>query len=384
MKNLDLALLFVAIIFLISCGSDESKRDNASIEPNNTIEEANTIDLGFEFAMKIHEDDDVDWYEVEVPGQGYLTVAAKGVPSELDLSVRFATYEEWESNPENFITSNLKLPASVSIIEEGTYFVRVGDRYSRNSSDEEFMIRIDFTEEFDKFEPNQSPQEAKLVEFGEEYESAIFPIGDEDWFKVNVEEQGYLSVRARNIPDNLELATYFATYDEYSSQKINTIKSRGGVPQNISITEPGEYYIIFCDRYDRYASMDLFTWTVDFIEEMDIYEPNNTHSDAKEVKPNDTIEIAIFPVGDQDFFEMNFEEKGSLTIRAGNHGDIELSARIHTLDTLSDKLQRVETYNSFPITHEIDDIEQTYYIEFYDRYSRRASPELFELIFDFE
>lgn len=376
--------LFVVMIFLISCGSQEEQRDNASIEPNNTIEEANTIDLGFEFAMKIHEDDDVDWYEVEVPGQGYLTVAAKGVPSELDLSVRFATYEEWESNPENFITSNLKLPASVSIIEEGTYFVRVSDRYSRNSSDEEFMLRIDFTEEFDKFEPNQSPQEAKLVEFGVEYESAIFPIGDEDWFKVNVKEQGYLSVRARNVPDNLELATYFATYDEYSSQKINTIKGKGELPQNIAITEPGEYYIVLCDRWDRYASKELFTWTVDFIEEMDIYEPNNTHSDAKEIQPNDTIEIAIFPIGDQDFFKINFEEEGKLTIRAGSHGIKDLTAKIHKLDTLTNKYKTVATYYSFPVTHKVEEIETAYYIEFYDRWNRHASPDLFNLIFSFE
>lgn len=136
---------------------------------------------------------------VEAPAQGYLEVLTRDVPDDINLRARFATYDEWGEEKENFLTDNKRTPAAVPVYEEGKYYVRVKDRRNRNYSKEEFYIKINFTEEFDLFEPNNDAPSANKIEFDKEYKSAIFPTEDRDWFSVEVKKQGYLNIGAKNI-----------------------------------------------------------------------------------------------------------------------------------------------------------------------------------------
>ncbi len=385
MEKIKILSIVLSFLFCVSCGDKKPSIDNASIEPNDNIEEANTISLGTEFSMAINPKGDVDWYQVEVKGQGYLQVLTRNVPDNLDVQVRFATYDEWGSKNENFLTDYLKTPCAIPIYDDSTYYIMVCDRWGANFSEEEFFVKFDFIEEFDNYEPNNKPASAYKVEFGKEYQSAIFPKADEDWFMVEVKEQGYLQVKAKNIPDNVELTTYFATYDEYSKPKTNTLRAKLPLPNSVAITEPGEYYIVFADRWNNKESQQLFTWTVDFLPEMDIYEPNNKFTDAKETGLNDTLQIAIYPVGDNDFFKFIPEKKGKLTVRANPPGNLEVAVRIHKLDSYNDnKLKTFKNFTTFPFEFEIEEVDTEYYIEFYDRWSRYQNPELFKVFFEFK
>ncbi len=380
MKKISLLIISFLLVFSFSCS-----KDKISEEPNDTIEEANPVSPGTEFKMSINPEGDVDWYEVEVPGQGYLEVRAREVPEELDLHARFATYDEWNSNGEEYITGQLRLPAAVQIVEEGTYYVRLGDRYNNNYSPDEFKVKMNFIEEFDKHEPNNKPPEASEVEFGKEYKSAIFPLNDRDWFLTVVEQQGYLRIRAKDIPDDIELAAYVATYDEYAADKKNTVKSNTRVPFDVAITEPGEYYVVFRDRYDNYSSKDKFTWRIDFLPEMDKYEPNDDFSQAEEIELNSSVELAIFPEGDRDFFKVVPERTGTLYLKARDYGDIDLTARLFKPDLEDEsKVITLEGKTRFPAEFDLTNSGGEYYVELMDRYDNNSNPELFKVLFEFE
>ncbi len=391
MKKPIIAIITTTLLFLVySC---EPGKDNASIEPNDTIDQANTIGLNTEFSMAIYPHLDIDWYEVEVPGQGYLQVLVRDVP-DLYLVARLATYDEWGEEKENYLTGRRKTPCAMHIFEEGTYFIKMrdyttyagywlGGQYSKYSEDE-FYVKFNFIEEFDPHEPNYDVENAVEVEFGEEYESAIYPRGDEDWFKVNVEEQGYLQVQTRNVPDELELQAYFAVYDEYAEEPVEVIKDKANIPVEIAVTEPGEYYIVLSDDRNRNESKDLFNWKVNFIPEMDKYEPNDHFTDAKEIGVNDTIRLAIFPRGDKDFFKITPETSGNLRVMSKGHGDIEPSVALYSLDPDDpNKLIELKSKTRIPADLEIEEVKE-YYIKISDRRHRNASQDLFDVVLRFE
>lgn len=170
-------LLFVLGFFFIACGSgNDSKEEQAeSNEPNNKIEEATAVDLGSEFNLKIDESGDIDWFKVEVKEQGYLQVMAKGLPEDLDIQMRFAKYDEWGDDKEDFLTSFAEMPTAIQVLEEGTYYVMVAERWGEKSSDDEFTLKIEFTKEFDEYEPNSDVLTAQLVEFGEGVQISDIP-----------------------------------------------------------------------------------------------------------------------------------------------------------------------------------------------------------------
>ncbi|MEA3447009.1 MAG: hypothetical protein U9Q98_00960 [Bacteroidota bacterium] len=383
MKKLHVFFLLGLLITCISCGSDSSEKQNESVEPNDKIDEANSIAPGTEFQMKIHPKEDKDWYKVEIPGQGYLKLVSKNVPDELNAQVRFATYEEWGEEKENFLTNFLKMPAAVAFEGKDTCYALVVDRWDENASETPFTLKFEFIEEFDEHEPNNEVEAAKDIELGKAYKSAIFPKGEKDWFKFTTSEQGYLHVACKDKPEGMEVAVAVATYDEFSEEKIEYLKNLDAMPQSVVLTDPGKYYIVVSDRWDENASEKLFTWKPEFIPEMDTCEPNNTFTDAKLVACNDTVNLAVFPKDDKDIFKFTPEGPGKLKIKSRKMEDVNVSAGIYKLNEDENELKELQGVNELPITYDVVEAGMDYYIVIRDRWHEDESPETFDVIFEY-
>lgn len=377
-------LLYVLFVFvLVACGSgkDKSSDTSKSIEPNDKIKEANKVKLGDVIKMSIDEKGDVDWYKVEVTEPGYLQVSTNDLPKNLELVVRFAKYSEWGGSKEVYLTDFSETPCAVSVVDTGTYYILVADQWNQNFSEEELSLKIDFIKEFDEFEPNNDPISAQGVEFGKEYKSAIFPKDDEDWFSVKTLEQGYLEVKAKGVDENFELAISLAQIDEYAENPLIFIKEHISLPSGFAVVEPGKYYIAFSEIWHSAESQTLFNWVVNFIPEMDVNEPNDTKENAKEITGNETINLAIFPLGDIDMFKFSPQKKASLKIKGKDFGNIEAAVVIHKLDDNGE----LEQISSFKIPGEFDIPEagKDYYITIMDDWTNNSSPELMEIVFTY-
>ncbi|MDD2634398.1 MAG: hypothetical protein PHW82_02745 [Bacteroidales bacterium] len=380
MKKGNLLYILLAFVF-IACGSgkDKASDKSGSIEPNDKIEDANELKLGDEIAMSIDKKGDVDWYKVEIEEQGYLQALTNGVPENLDVYVRFAKYDEWGEDKEVFLTNYIETPSTLQILESGIYYILVADRWGENFSEEEFSLKIDFIKEFDTFEPNSEPLLAKDIEFEKEYKSAIFPIGDQDWFKVKVDSQGYIEVKAKGMDEDLDLTAEFAQYNEYDEKPVKVLRAKELTPSVLAVVKPGEYYILLSDRWNEKGAQTLFNWVVSFIPEMDINEPNDTYDNAKEITGNDTVNLAIFPVGDIDMFKFTPLKKASLSVKGKDFGQIEAILVVYTLDDAGE-LEEISS-SQIPGKVEIPKAEKDYYIAIKDRWNEKASPELMEIIF---
>lgn len=359
-----LILTTISSLFIWSCGGGSIG------EPNNTIDKANAVKLNEPINMKIHEKKDVDWYSVELPGQGYLKIMTKNIPEELVPQAALAVYEEWQGNEGEYLKSWTNLPCAMAIPKAGTYHIAIIDDYNDAMSDSEFEVKFEFVNEFDDFETNNNPKNAKQVEAGKEYKSAIYPTGDQDWFKINVESQGYLTIKAKNINESIVAQTRFVKYDEYKPDDLDVVRDYGKLPRSVSIIKPGEYYFQLLDDYNDQESDQLFDWVIEFTPEFDTNEPNNKFEDAKELTENDTLNLAIFPEGDVDIYKVNVNSPCKLNITAKDYEEIVPQVKLSMKDTTgTNELIEIGDWQNIPAEIEIPDTINTYFIKFIDDYS---------------
>ncbi|MDA3780977.1 MAG: hypothetical protein PF487_12270 [Bacteroidales bacterium] len=331
MKIIKLSILFGLFLMIFSCN-----KKAADHEPNNNISEASEIVLGQEFAIKISPVGDIDWFKVDIKEQGYLKVQSLTEPADVKLEVGFALYEEWEAEKEKWLRKWKKLPDALFISKAGTYYFAIIDDYNDAETKKEVKIKANFIKEFDPTEPNNSPQEAVELEIAKASKIAIFPVGDVDWIKVNAQKQGYLKVSAKDFSKDLVLEIRFCKYDEWSDPKISVIRNWKKLPDACFVPDSGDYYIYLHDNYNDQASEKPFNLKIDFLDEIDIYEPNNQFNKAKRVNRGDTLNIAIFPQKDLDYFKINVLDGNKIKFLASEIAEVEVELRLFVVDPNDD------------------------------------------------
>ncbi len=370
-------LLLVGTVWIAGC---EGKKGQGDKEPNNSIEKAGEINLDESFPIKIHPKGDVDWFKVDLPEQGYLQIQVGEYPEELKPEVAFALYQEWEEKKENRIRGWNYLPDAVPIPEQGSYYFALKDDYDDASSEEAFQIKATFLKEFDPYEPNDTPEEAKLIKVGSVIKPAIYPVKDVDWFKVSLDEQGYLILKTNNVPREITPEVSYYVYDEWSDPKVERLRNWSKLPDACFIPDSGDYLIQLQDDYNDACSENPFDLKIEFLAEMDKAEPNNAFSDAKSINRGDTLSLAVFPRGDRDYYKINTGELENLKIKGKGFSKIVPEIKLQVLDEDNlTKLNDASRWKKLPAEFEVEKNKE-YFIVIHDDYDDESSPEVFQLI----
>lgn len=379
MKILQSGLIGLFVCSLITACSSTTKKNDIPIgEPNNTILEAGIIEFGKSYSMKIDSIGDIDWYGAVIEKPGYFEIATKTVPENLKIQVRFAYKEEWESNKEKWETKWMNIPATIKVTKADTLYFAIIDDYNDAFSDEAFEFKAEFIDEFDPYEPNNTPEEASDIPVGEVIQSAIFPIGDADWFKLEADITGYFMLRARTVPEGIKPNVRFAKKQSEFSP-IEHISKWKGLPAGIQINKPGTYYIEMIDDYNDAMSREMMEWKIDFISEMDTTEPNNSFEEGYTVAVGDTVRAAIFPVEDSDFFKIKPERTGTVQVGAkGVSKDLKLQMKLFEMNDFKEKA--ISKWEYLPAKFDLEEGKE-YYLQLVDDYNDAYSEEPFELIF---
>jgi len=370
-------LVFPAVLLLalISCSSGGGGGDR---EPNNTIEEAVEINLGEVFEISIDPQGDYDYFKTEIPEQGYMKIQATGVPEGLTLEVRFSIYQEWEGEKTKWLRGWTQLPDALFITEPGTYYFVIHDDYDDKVSKEKIQIKAEFVPEFDPTEPNNAVEEAKAVDFGD-LKLAIFPTGDRDWLKVNAPGQGYIRAMTKNVPEGITPEIYYAVYDEWADPKVQEIRSWHRLPDACFIPYSGVYYLLFHDDYDDKSSESVMDIKLEFMPEMDTYEPNNTFENAKTVERGDTLELVVFPAGDRDYYKIMLNEGDKVKFLAKDFENITPEIILQIVNPANqNELMNVSDWKRLPAEFEVN-TTQEFYILVHDDYDDAGSPKLFTI-----
>lgn len=159
----------------------------------------------------------------------------------------------------------------------------------------------------DMYEPNDSLETAKIININSPIEGSFSTPADSDWYKISLPKKVNLSL---NIPSNVD-----GIMEIYSlnGQLVNTINS-GGVggseTQDFTIPSDGIYYIKIKEATGK-TSLDGYRLRVN---ELDIYEPNNTIQTASLIPVNQTIKAKINPSNDLDYYKIVLSQGGATSI----------------------------------------------------------------------
>jgi len=351
---------------------------DAEEEPNNSPGEANPVEFGKAFTMKIQTKGDNDWYKLPVKEQGYIRLMAKNVPDSLGLQARYGTWDEWE---EEFteIRGWHGLPDACAVVS-GEVYIQIHDDWDDAAASQEITMRMDFLPEMDTAERNNSPKTAAEFTPGSSTKMAIFPVGDSDWFKVPIKEQGYLQVITRGVPDGIGLQVRYGTWDEWDNE-FTVLRDWKYLPDAFAAVE-GEVYVQFIDDWNDGGSPELFDMKMDFLPEMDPGEPNDSPKEATEFEAGSTTKMAIYPVGDRDWYKVSVPEQGYLqVITRGVPDGVAPQVRYGTYDEWDDELMVIRDWKYMPDGCAVT--EGDVYLQFVDDWNDGGNQELFDLKIDF-
>jgi hypothetical protein len=344
---------------------------------NNAFKTAPAVALGDTQCPATYPVGDVDTFRVKVVAPGYLDVQAKDVPDGLGLQVRVCTFDEWKGEQE--VRGWRKAPDACQV-GPGEYFVQIGDDWNDAASPRAFPLRIAFREEMDATEPaNNTPAAAPAIALGSTVNPAIFPVGDTDWFKVEVEKRGYLSVQARDVPDGIAPEIRVCTLTGAEPKELRGWRK---LPDACRV-EPGAYYVELHDDWNDAASPQTFPLLVGFIEEMDAAEPNDARPSAKQLAPGQTVSVAIFPVGDVDIYSVSRPKAGTIKVQAaGVPEGLGLQASVAAArEDSPDELRDIHGWTGLPATFTLD-AGRTYYLRLADDWNDAASSTPFSVRFN--
>lgn len=328
MKSLRISLSVSLLLFLFGCGPEPSKRVG---EPNDRIGDAGFLPDGKAIEMRIDSSGDRDWYGFRMPSAGYIQVKVKDVPKDLDLQVRFADRLSWEKEDHEWRGEWEELPASHAVHDQDTVHFVVRDA-EKGMSKDTFKLKAEFLEAIDPHEPNDEMDEAGKLELGARCTSYVFPKGDRDLFKVKADTQGYLFVEPRQVPEDIDAEARFLKRVRMSGEMV-PISGYRRLPAAAFVRGSGEYYVEIGDEDNEGSSREPLHWDLSFIEEMDSTEPNARWQDAHPVRLSDTVELALFPVGDRDLLQLRIGGEGVTEgkVRVSTQGVGELSLQMKTV-----------------------------------------------------
>ncbi len=198
-------------------------------------------------------------------------------------------------------------PAGVICYYVITAFDRAGNESERSSEVG--------AENVAETEPNGDFAAADPVAPDSAVAAAVYPKGDNDYFKFNVSGDGQLNVSLTNAA--AEIDAVVAVYD---SSRVQIAYQYGGgsgrsvVLSSVELPSGGDYYLHIYDNGNNDGSPTPYRLQAIFAANTDSDEPNDDFAAAAAGVPGRTVTPTIFPRGDNDYFKINLSRGGRLNI----------------------------------------------------------------------
>lgn len=231
-------------------------------------------------------------------------------------------------------------------------------------------------------ESNNYISKANTVKIGEVFSHRIYPLGDVDWFKVQIPEQGYLRIVSVSSPSDVEIEVMFAQATDLRKNKFKQLRSWMELPDACFCRVKGNIYFSLKDQWDDGASPDISEIKVEFIPEVDITEPNNDYTEAFPVSFGNTFDVSIFPLKDGDWFSFQADSQGYVEILIPSKvSKVQPEARFYKKNEF-DKLQEIGLWKELPGGFAIEQPGQ-YYVYVHDTWEDDCCENPFQLIMNF-
>ena len=354
---------------------------------NDSYGTAQPVDLAATVQSQITPRGDNDWYRVVVPIAGELSVGVDQAPAELDLFARVWNAErqvvaDWQGAGR----AGGELDARFPLPAPGEYRIQLSDGRNDADSGAGFDLELDFRPANDPLEPNNAISAAKAIPLPANFRPAIYPRGDNDWYRIWIPSPGLLTVITEEVPEDLDISIRLWGLDGNVIRDWAQPPRKGGDTYfEAELAVPGVYAIEMVDGRSDSSDVRTFSLSAEFLPVGDETEPNNSFGAAAQ-RPNSGLQrIAIFPRGDTDWLAIDVDHPGQLEIFGqGIPTEIDLHARVWSAnkDVIRDW---IKPYRQGGDLEGFADLSKPgrYFIEIADGRSDASSPELFDLTLTF-
>jgi len=298
-------------------GATNQPQSVTETEPaNNGFGAATMVSIDGTASGLIGKKGDVDFWRVRAPRRGALSVRSSAVPPEVDLAVRL-----WDANrdalsgwvaapkPGGAIETVFDLPAG------GDYRLEIRDGRNDASSDATYRVALEFTPVPETAEPNDTIGQATRAPIDSAFMASILPKGDVDWILVMADDQGELNVRVATPPDNLDLAVRLWNADgEAITGWVSALAVGGPLNASFDVARPGQYLLELRDGHNDARSAVPFEVALNLRPTGERGEPNDSIRTATPLQFEDTVAATILPKGDADWYAIDAEVPGELTV----------------------------------------------------------------------
>jgi len=295
-----------------------------AFEPNDSIQQASTVVSGKQFDSFIYRPGDVDYYRIDVSWPTSIKVTSTQ-PADYHLSIVDS------SGTKQLYGGDLGTPGQNMLLEGDVYEPGTCYVVMRGYSTSHYNMHTPYTMTItvtpggpDRFEPNNSPEQASVPPLGQSFAAFISRPGDKDYYKVNVAGPSQIVVESDQPAD------YWMGILRPDGATVLTGEDYGGTGKPMAashyVFEPGVYYVLMRGYSDNYYNMHTpYNMKIDVKPALkDPAEPNDSAGQAKGLQLGQSVSGVIPTETDQDWWYFDAPILGKVRITCTQPADFRL------------------------------------------------------------
>lgn len=291
------------------------------VENNNNLNNAQLITLNERWRGQVYGSDDADWFKVELPQNGKITLE---LDHEYIDSDSYHYKLKWMLNNDTLLYE-LRSKGPDLTLSSATFFAPQGVNYLRISSDNSHSYRpygfkvIYEPAENVETEHNSRINRANQVPLNTSFQGSLSVDDDQDFYKFTLPKPGriILDFSFAKI-DSEERYYHLRLYDEMNSEKYITefsiLGSQGAYQRAPFYLPAGDYYLRVAQDYRR--SSRIYTLKLNYEEKDNIeLEHNDSFTNANLLKPDEAIIGSLISDKDKDSFKLTITEPSEVAFK---------------------------------------------------------------------
>jgi hypothetical protein len=289
-----------------------------AFEPNDTREVSRRLPIGNQVPAQLDGGGDKDWYRVQAPADGVLSIHFQGLTSAgVPMPpVRVSHYEGDRAQGTADVKIGNKTIEWPVIKGENRIEIQLAD--PDKDTIVPYLLTADFRMASDEYEANDNAAEAfTLAPRTQKVTGSFHQVNDRDWFAVRFTQRGALKLSLETDTVRIDPALMI----QRAGQSETYVDEHGdGETESSSViaVTPGTYYFRVHNAASSEAEPVVGQYTLSIDVQTRYEDPNEPNDRAYTATPliNGTEYIGVAgKEGDQDWFQLRIQERHLVTLK---------------------------------------------------------------------
>ncbi|WP_337103924.1 S8 family peptidase [Paenibacillus sp. YIM B09110] len=317
-------------------------------EPNDTSKTAKRFQLGTSITASLESGEDQDWYRIDMPSDGTLTIDYKGLV-ESGKAVQPVRIYQYFNGQQQLIYDTKLTSTSIDIdVKKGAHLIRVELMNQYSTLGLPYMLTSSFIMKQDAYESNDKSYEAYTLQpRGQTVIGNFHQAADRDWYVVSFTQGGKLKVSLST--DTARIDPGLAIQRAGDQLLLYDDEGEGKSEQSPVITVvPGKYYIRVHNAISSEASPVIGTYALKLEYTPKYVDPNEGNDKSYEsfmVNPGTEYVGVIGSNSDLDWFQFRVN-KASVVSMAVSGVPSSSSLKLEAYDKRMSRLTTASTGKS--------------------------------------